>query len=278
MSRYVQKEAPVKFLLRYLDFLHQKLTGALRNCARCVTNLIDEFWAGFDGLDQTRRVKEREMAIVDRQLLDAAGINISKAADILKKSRQTVSRGIANASAKYFRMQDVHLLYRHVEETNSDLIPIVQRFIKDHYADYAKITDSFGRESLLEYLSSQEVWFFFPTLSVLQFEFPNSFEQVKQFISKYDGQLNIVLKDEPSAHDVTKELDSVKASCRIILHHSEIVSFYPITFFFSFQDKKKVLVLVSDVLSAVDPVQSRRMYHGMINSKMIRMIRKFSGT
>jgi hypothetical protein len=207
------------------------------------------------------------MSIIDKQFLDAAGLKISEAADILNKSRQTVSRGIANPSSRYFRFHEIHKLVSHVKSNNKELIPIVQRFLRNNIAEYAEISEEAAPESLLSYLDATETWFFCPTIEDLQYEFPKYYEQLTEFIAAYEKQLNVVLKNAVSASDFNEKIRHWEQKCTINFHYSSIVNMYPITFFFSFQALKKVLVLGSNNLSEMSSVQSTRIYHGILTSK-----------
>ena len=107
------------------------------------------------------------MSQIDRQLLDTAGINVSKAAKLLQKSRQTVSRGISHVQPQYFRAYEVSKLVKYVELENVMLLPMVKKFVEENYPyklDW--VAQNSTEVSIHKYISSEETWIFLPQMVV----------------------------------------------------------------------------------------------------------------
>ena len=209
------------------------------------------------------------MSKVDKMLLDAAGLNISQAADILSKSRQTISRGIASRGGRYFRTHEIYKLIQHVEAENKDLLPLVQRFIEDNYADHKDLiaNTKLGADSILKFLNSDSAWSFMPNVKDLKFEFPHYYEELVLFLSKFGAgkEFHVVLETKNSVSEFKRDMQVVKGSrrCDMFYYHYDKVRYHPITFIFAGPNIKKVFILGSSTLTEVSANQSNRILYSV---------------
>jgi hypothetical protein len=143
-------------------------------------------------------------------------------------------------------------------------LPLVSKFIDDNYGEYAQMVKSGSDPNMMDYVSCKDVWIFLPTIEELKFEFPRSYDQFILFMVHFANDLNVVLKDKLAVEGFNADTEKIDSSCTVHTHSSDIVTFYPITFFFSSPTMKKVFILGDDVLNAVSQRQSNRIYHGMV--------------
>jgi hypothetical protein len=73
------------------------------------------------------------MAEVDAGLLAVAGLSSAKAAHILSRSRQTVSRGLRQSGHRYFKADDIAQIYDAVLRDRPDLAPRLLEFVQAQY-------------------------------------------------------------------------------------------------------------------------------------------------
>src|SRR5580704_11927634 len=98
------------------------------------------------------------MSARDAKVLQVAGITVAEVARTLKRSRQTVSRGVRNPNSQYFRLDDFLAIHKVLLRRDALVAGTFVQYLQANFPDFngIEVRDSSGIE--IEFDKSEMIW------------------------------------------------------------------------------------------------------------------------